>query len=299
MNVSIIIPNWNGKDLLEKNLGFVLKAKKNKKNKILEVIVVDDGSTDDSVRFLEKNFKGRIKIIRHKVNRGFASAVNTGVRMAGSPLVCLLNTDVIPSENFLVDVLPHFLDAKVFAVSLHEEGYGYAVGKFEDGFIVHAPGKQKKKVVKTFWVNGGSGVFRRDIWMSLKGMDEKLFSPFYWEDTDICYRALKRGYQLLWEPNAHVVHQHESTISTNNFKKKKLDLIKERNQLLFIWKNLTSPMLMKRHVVGLSKRLMRHPGYIKVFLAALFKIGLVKKLRNKEKKETKVSDEAIFASFSS
>jgi GT2 family glycosyltransferase len=147
----------------------------------------------------------------------------------------------------------------------------------------------------TFWVSGGSGVFRRNIWMKLGGMDEKLFTPFYWEDVDLGYRALKRGYGLSWDPDAKVLHLHESTIS--RFPKKYTQKIMERNQLLFNWKNLTSTNLTKKHVAGLLKRMAAHPGYIRIFFAALGKIGVVLRERKKEIKESKISDEAIFSRF--
>ena len=119
-------------------------------------------------------------------------------------------------------VLPHFKHQEVFAVSLHEQGYGFAKGRFKDGFIVHEPG-ESAVAKETFWVNGGSGVFRRRVWIELKGMDETLLSPFYWEDVDLSYRAHKRGWSLVWEPNAKVVHEHESTIKNLEQKVKKLN----------------------------------------------------------------------------
>jgi len=296
-SVSIIIPNWNGRVLLEENLPLVLKAKNYKKNNIKEIIVVDDKSEDESLKFLQSNYKKKVKIICHRINRGFSAAVNTGVRMAKGKLVCLLNTDVKPSKNFLMVCLKHFKDPKVFAVSFHEKGYRAAVGKFEDGFIVHAPAAKAERAIPTFWANAGSAVFRRTTWLKLKGMDERLFSPFYWEDIDISYRAMKRGYSILWEPNAKVIHKHESVINPSNFNTRRLNLIKQRNQLLFIWKNLTSPILFKKHLRGLVKRLARRPGYIFVFFAAFIKLRTVLKERSREKKESTISDEAIFAQF--
>ena len=297
MQISIIIPNWNGKRLLEKNLPAVVNAKGNSKNNIAEIIVVDDKSTDDSIPFLESNYGSEVKIIRHRENRGFSSAVNTGVRSAKSPLVCLLNTDVVPSVNFLEAAIIHFSDPHVFGVSLHEQGYGYAKGKFEDGFMVHDPGKERPEVVDTFWVSGGSGIFRKETWKELKGMDELLFSPFYWEDIDLSYRAMKRGYRVLWEPKAQVIHNHESVINEGSFRKGYMNTIKQRNHLLFIWKNLTSPNLFKKHIRGLMKRVGRHPGYIRIVFMAFLKLLTVRKLRRKEKRESKVSDEAILARF--
>jgi len=294
MKVSIVIPNFNGEDLLRENIPFILTARDCPGNDIGEIIVVDDGSTDESVNLLKKNFPD-IKLIKHRINRGFSAAVNTGARFSKGKLIVLLNSDVRPEKDFLVAALPHFENRKVFAVSLHEKGYGAAIGIFKDGFIVHEPGKEDSSKHLTFWVSGGSGVFRRDIWMELGGMDEKLLSPAYWEDLDLCYRALKRGYKLIWEPNARVSHEHESTISklsTARFRR-----IKERNQLLFVWKNLTSLSLFRKHVSGLFKRLVKSPGYIRIVLMALGKIRDVARLRKKEKKETRISDEAIFASF--
>ena len=71
----------------------------------------------------------------------------------------------------------------------------------------------------------------------------------------------------------------------------------ERNQLLFIWKNLTSTNLLRKHVAGLFKRLAKHPGYIRIVFAAMIKVGTVAKARKREIKEAKISDEAIFSRF--
>jgi GT2 family glycosyltransferase len=293
--VSIIIPNYNGEELLPKHLPDVIKAYKNSKNNILEIIMVDDGSTDRSVRLVKKFFP-EIKIFKHKINRGFSSAVNTGARYAKGQLLCLLNTDVSPKENFLVPIFPHFNQSDVFGVSLHEKGYWWARGFFKDGFLVHEPGEQSKKPHATFWISGGSGVFSRQKWWELGGMDEKNLSPFYWEDLDISYRAAKRGWSLLWEPKADVVHQHEGT--TSKIAKKYLSRVQERNQLIVIWKNITSKVLFRKHLVGLLKKITKHPGYIRIVIMALKKLPSIYRAREKEKKESKVSDEAIFAKFS-
>src|SRR4030043_2127356 len=128
--VSIIIPNYNGRHLLEKNIPSILEARKNTNNNILEIIVIDDASKDDSVSYLRK-YSSEINIIKHKINRGFPATVNTGARTAKGELLVLLNTDVTPSDDFLINTLPLFGNRDVFAVSLHEKGYGYAKGKFE------------------------------------------------------------------------------------------------------------------------------------------------------------------------
>ncbi|MEK7526384.1 MAG: glycosyltransferase [Patescibacteria group bacterium] len=292
--VSIVIPNFNGKMLFEKHLSNVVKASENKKNRISEIIIVDDKSTDDSLGFLKKNFP-QVKLVRHTKNRGFSSTVNTGVRTAKSELVCLLNTDVSPAVNFLEDSLIHFDDGKVFGVSFNEKGAGFTKGKFQDGFIVFDGRNEKKTTSETFWVSGGSGIFSRSIWMKLNGLDEKLLSPFYWEDIDICYRAWKRGYKLLWESKSVVDHIHEATMST--LSQSYVTTIRQRNQLLVVWKNITSQRLFRKHIQGLFSRIFKHPGYIRIVVLGLLKLKVVLKARKKEKKESSVSDEAIFARF--
>lgn len=292
--VSIIIPNFNGEDLITKNLPRVLEAKNYKENKIIEVIIVDDASTDNSVKVIKKDFS-QVRLIKHSKNRGFSCSVNMGVRMAKGNLIVLLNTDVIPSKNFLVSALVHFNKENIFAVSLNEKGYSWAKGSFVNGFLKHEEGKKTKKSHISLWASGGSSIFRRSVWMKLQGMDEKLLSPFYWEDIDLSYRAIKRGYKILWEPNSLVEHKHESTIS--KLSKSYVQRIRERNELLFIWKNITSRNLIKKHITGLLRRVIRKPGYIKIVFMALLKLKLVLKRRKQEIKESKVSDEAIFAKF--
>lgn len=288
------MPNLNGEKLLEKNLPKLIAAKDYLPNGIIEIIVVDDGSWDGSVNFLKKNYPD-IRLFKHKMNRGFSAAVNTGARAAKGDLIFLINNDVIPDANCLEKVLSNFEDKSVFAVSLHEKGFGSAKGTFADGYIQLAMGEEGNKKHPSFYVSGGSGVFRRSTWVELGGMDERLLSPFYWEDIDLCYRAAKRGYKLLWEPEAIVEHHHESTIS--KFPKNYVARIRERNQLLMLWKNVTSPNLSRKHIIGLFTRLLKHPGYIRIVFMALGRVGVAMQKRKKEIKECKVSDEMIFSRY--
>jgi len=299
MKVSIIVPNWNGVHLLKKNLPALLSAVKFAQNNVLEVIIIDDYSTDNSVKYIQDTFSTQVRLIKHKKNMGFAAAVNTGARHAKGELLCLLNTDVVPSKTFLVHVIPHFIDLKIFAVVLHEKGNGPATGTFKDGFLSHRGATESTVSVPSLWASGGSSVFQRKLWWELNGLDETLFKPFYWEDVDLSYRAWKRGYKIIWEPLALVEHKHEGTINTSSFQKTYMDRIKERNELLFLWKNITSDTMWRRHIIGVTKRFLNHPGYIKVILLALKKRNLVFKKRRFEIKESTVSDEAIFTQFNS
>jgi GT2 family glycosyltransferase len=294
ITASIVIPVYNTEDLLRRNLPKVLEAKKVKSNNIIEIIVVDDASPDESAAVVKKEFP-EVSLIKHTVNRGFSATVNTGARAAMGKLLVLLNSDVIPTKNFLSEVFDDFRDPSVFAVSLHEKGYTWAKGYFAGGYIGHKQGKGDKKLCETFWVSGGSAVYRRDYWMKLGGMDEKLLSPFYWEDIDLSYRAAKRGLVNLWEPKAVVEHKHETTMSQLN--PRYVAKIRERNQLLFHWKNITSGNLFKKHIFGVLARIAQHPGYLRVVFMAFTRLPLALRSRRKEIKESKVADEAIFAKF--
>lgn len=286
MKISVVIPNWNGKELLKENLPSVLDMGAD------ENIIVDDGSTDESIELIENS---KLKIIKHEKNLGFAKSVNDGVVRAKGDIIILLNTDVKPHPGLIKVILPYFKDPKVFGVSFAEEKFSYSCGFWKDGFVEHKPGPIMNKTHPTFWISGGSGAFRKSIWDKLGGFD-LIYKPFYWEDVDLCYRALKLGYKLLWVPDAKVIHQHEGTIG-KYFSRGYMDFVQQRNQLLFIWKNIISGEMIKEHFYGLCRRLITSPGYIKIILAALSKWPYINKARIKEKKESIVSDEQVFQQF--
>jgi GT2 family glycosyltransferase len=295
---SIIIPTWNGKKLLQKNLPKVVEAVSDQK---AEIIVVDDGSTDGTAAYL-KNLKPKssmIRIIRLKENQGFASACNLGVKNSSGKIVVLLNNDVIPEKGFLKPLQKDLSDPKVFAVSCNEVGGkwgGPPRANFENGFLHYTPGKKTKKTVHSLWASGGSAAFDRKTWFKLGGFD-LLFSPFYWEDIDLSYRAWKRGYRVLWEPESRVSHRHESTIS--RLSESYVSLIKQRNELLFLWKNITSPKLILEHKKFLLKRAIKHPGYFRVVLSALVKLPQVlarrREGRREGRKQAQLTDRQILS----
>lgn len=288
MKFSVVIPNWNGQKLLERNLPAVLLLRAE------EIIVADDGSTDGSVEFIEKQFP-MVRVVSHK-HLGFAGNCNKGVGAAVGEIVILLNTDVVPDKNLLASLKKHFSDPSIFAVSFNEknnEKYAWTKGIFKDGFIAHEVGEKDDKIHDTFWASGGSAAFRRSYWIELGGMDE-IFNPFYWEDIDLSYRAQKRGWRVLWDPKAAVVHEHKGVIG-KNFSSKYIGLIQERNRLIFVWKNLSDKNLFKQHLIGLLKRLVSHPLYLRAVLTALAKLFLILPARAKEKREGTVKDEEIIS----
>lgn len=254
--VSIIIPNRNGAELLQKNLPFVLDAAGGN-----EIIVVDDASTDASLDLLGKKFPS-VKVIKKMHNDGFASSVNMGVREVSGEIVVLLNTDVRPEKDFLAPLVKHFSDPSVFAVGCLEKSLeggktvlrGRGEAKWEKGFYIHWRGEVDKTT--TAWVSGGSSAFRKSIWEKLGGMD-RIYDPFYWEDIDLSYRALKAGYRILFEPKSVVVHEHEIGAIKREYSAIRVKIIAYRNQFLFIWKNLSGLNMVLAHAIWAPVRLLQ------------------------------------------
>jgi GT2 family glycosyltransferase len=237
VKVTVIIPNWNGAELMKKHLPYVIEAARGH-----EVIVVDDASDDGSREFLAREFPG-VRVIGKETHEGFSGTVNAGVAHAAGDIVVLLNTDVRPERNFLNFLLPHFDNPDVFAVGCMDRSHegdkvilrGRGIGRWRKGFFVHERGEVDR--MDTSWVSAGSGAFRKSIWKKLGGMDER-FNPFYWEDIDLSYRAVREGYKLVFEPRSIVDHYHEAGKIRQEFSGPEVKTITYRNQFMFIWKHV-------------------------------------------------------------
>lgn len=286
MGVSIVIPNFNGAKLLGKNLPKVLESNPD------EIIVVDDASVDASTKVI-KRFKD-IKLIQNQKNLGFVPSVNKGVEAARSEIVGLLNNDVTPSKNFLKPILPYFKNDKIFGVNFLEPQFSWAKAEFRNGFIVHGSGPIQNTPHISFWASGGSAAFSAEKWRTLGGFDT-LYHPFYWEDIDLSYRAWKRGWEIWWEPGSIVYHDHQETIR-KYFSKNFRDYISARNQLIFIWKNVTDEKLFGQHFKNLLKKLVKGQ-MLKFFLGAILKLPQILEKREREKTQSLISDGEIFARF--
>lgn len=110
MDISVVIPNYNGKDLLKKNLPKVYSELENYKDGNFEIIIVDDASEDESLALLDQFIQKyqNLKILRNEKNLGFSPTVNIGFRAASGEIVILLNTDIYPEKGFLESLLSHF-----------------------------------------------------------------------------------------------------------------------------------------------------------------------------------------------
>ncbi len=300
LRVSIVIPNWNGVFLMEKHLPKVIAAAGN-----AEVIVSDDASVDGSVEWLHKHFP-RVKVVVNRKRQGFAGNVNCGVAAATGDIVVLLNTDVEPEKEFLAPLLVHFAEAKVFAVGCLEKSFdsggvvlrGRGIARWTKGFFIHSRGEVNK--TDTAWVSGGSGAFRKKIWDELGGMDT-LYNPFYWEDIDLSYRALKAGYKLVFEPKSIIRHYHEQGKIKSEFSPDEVKRIAYRNQFTFVWKNLSDRSLMLMHSLFIPIRLVKAVlrgdfAMVKGYALALMRLGHILASRHKSSLRWRKRDGEIFRS---
>ncbi len=265
MKISVIVTNWNGLNLLKKNLEAIIKNSPEAQ----EIILADDASDDDSLIFvkqLQKKYQ-KLVLISRKKNIGFGANTNDAVKKAKGELVVLLNNDIYPSLGYITNSLKHFKNLDVFGVGFAEKKHeNWARFFWKDGYLQHEPGVTGlKKTHISGWVSGGSSILKKDLFLKLGGFDP-IYKPFYSEDLDIGYRAWKSGYRLLWEPTSIVQHHHEATMS--KFSKSLLNYVKERNRLLNTWRLIDDPKLLQRNKFAQVSRVLSGPNYIKIIRAA-------------------------------
>ncbi|HXN49520.1 MAG TPA: glycosyltransferase family 2 protein, partial [Bryobacteraceae bacterium] len=241
---SVVIPSWNGRDLLEKYLPSVIAALAG--NPENEVIVVDNGSTDGSAEFLRERFPG-VKLVALDRNLGFGGGANAGVRAARNGIVVLLNNDMRVAPDFLAPLLAGFRNESVFAVSCQiffsdpnrrREETGLTQGSWHDGALrlSHRIDDEVRDLYPCFYGGGGSCAFDRRKFLELGGFD-RLLRPFYLEDADLGFLAWKRGWQVLYQPASSVYHEHRGTIG-RHFTADQINAVYQKNYVLFAWKNI-------------------------------------------------------------
>jgi len=284
-NVSVVIPNWNGADLLARNLPAALAAAHAHPGEG-EVIVVDDGSTDGS-RDVVKSHAG-VRLVEHERNRGFGAACLTGATSARHELVFLLNSDARPDPGALGPLANAFDAPEVFAASplvLDQEG-GLAEVTINVPYLRRGRIRYRRRSVEslsalaaarlspwyTFFPLGGAVVVDRARFLALGGFDE-LFHPFYYEDVDLGFRAWRRGWSCVVVPESRVVHAGGGTIG-RAFAERQVRVIRKRNRLLLHCKNLTRPgapalFLVQQTVRAIARLLRFDPIELLGTLAAL------------------------------
>ena len=241
---TIVIPNWNGRDLLEKYLPSVTASIKSLPGS--EIILVDNGSDDGSAAFVTERFP-QVRVLALDRNLGFGGGSNAGFRAAKNDIVVLLNSDMRVEPDFLSPLLAGFTDEKTFAVACQiffsdpnklREETGLTEGWWSQGAlrVRHRADTSIKDLFPCFYGGGGSCAYDRNKFLELGGFDH-LLAPFYLEDTDLGYMAWKRGWIVLYQPSSVVYHEHRGTIG-KRFTNAYIQSILQKNFLLFTWKNI-------------------------------------------------------------
>ncbi len=224
-SISIILPNYNGKHLLEKYLPFTLAAIKNA-GVLHEVIVVDDASTDQSIYFLQTNYP-EITLIANPKNKGFSHTCNTGIKAAKNELIFLLNTDVKLTPDYFEQQWRYFEREDTFGVmgriidmegdhiqdaarTLAFNGFKLKTNRF---FYSENPAD----FVPTAYLSGANALIDAQKLKAIGGFNE-LFSPFYGEDFEMGLRAWRLGWKCWYEHQS--ICRHQISASTKDYKTK-------------------------------------------------------------------------------
>ncbi|ERM92717.1 hypothetical protein O163_03720 [Caldanaerobacter subterraneus subsp. yonseiensis KB-1] len=286
IDISIIIPNYNTKNLLKQLIDSIYNNDTIHKLKY-EIIVVDNNSSDGSVEYIKSLFKD-IKLISNKKNLGYAKAVNQGYKISRGEFIIICNSDIIvPKEFDFIRLINKFKSDEDIGVMgpqlLYKNGswqrsYGNvpnAKSALKDLLFItkineliekinFKLNKQKEKQVS--YIVGAFLIVRRSVFERLNGWDESFF--FYAEDCDFCYRTQIQGFKVLFVPSFKVIHIGGSSSSAINVRKYKQ--IQARSNLLFV----------KKHF---KKDLPKYILYRKIFCwIRLVIYYIVEKIRKKE-----------------
>lgn len=254
-NISVIILNYNGLEDTKVCLSSLLKSK----YKQFSVLVIDNGSSKNEAKILEREFPNpKIKFVRFNKNMGFAEGVNRAISKAKSNYILLLNNDTkIDSKCISELVKTAQKDKNISAVTakvlsfdnpkyfeyagaaggyLDKLGYPYARGRI--GFYLEKDTGQYDSEVDVLWGSGTCLLLRKD------GLPKKEVFPkdffFYHEETDLCFRLNRMGKRVVFCPKAIVFHKGGAT-SKKNMEER--IFYTHRNNLFLITRNMSFPKL--------------------------------------------------------
>lgn len=290
----VVIPNWNGADRIRACLDSLkLQSQPH------EVIVVENGSVDNSAEIIEKEYPGAI-LIRHAKNKGFTGGVNAGIRYAieqNGEYVALLNNDAVADKDWLkrlVDFLDNNPEAGIATGKILESGgkeldsTGEAYSIWGLSFPRGRGQEDKGQFDKDNWVfgaSGGASLYRISMLKEIGLFDEDFFA--YYEDVDISFRAQLGGWKVGYAPQAVVYHQIGATSSAIKGFATYQTL---KNLPLLLWKNVPwalMPKVWPRLVLahsGIAFSALRRGQFGPVFKAVAVCIVLwLKKLSQRHK----------------
>lgn len=243
---SVIILNWNGAEMLRTYLPSVVANTPK-----ADIIVADNGSTDESMQVLAEDFPSVRTIILDK-NYGFAEGYNRAIAQVDSRYVMLLNSDVEVTEGWLAPLLDYMdTHPEVAAVQpkirswknreyfehagaaggyLNWLGYPYCRGR-RFGRVEKDKG-QYDTIAEIEWTTGAAMCVRTEIYKALGGLDASFFA--HMEEIDLCWRLRNKGWRLACIPQSVVFHLGGGSLSYDNPRKTYLNF---RNNLVMIYKN--------------------------------------------------------------
>ena len=260
--VSVIIPHWNGIDVLSECLDSL--GKSNYKN--IEIIVVDNASSDGSQDWIRSNHPNII-LVQNKSNLGYAEGCNVGAKSSSGEYLIFLNNDTVQNENWiesLVDFLN--LNRNVAAVQpkilnyFDRTKFDYAGGcggwidvlcfPFARGRLflnLEKDEGQYEKIRPIFWASGTALMIRKKMFIDLNGFDKTFFA--HQEEIDLCWKIHLSGKEVWSVPTSVVFHKNAVTLPMFSRKKQYLN---HRNSLLMMLTNYSLPMTLYLFPIRLS-----------------------------------------------
>ncbi|MBR6658917.1 MAG: glycosyltransferase family 2 protein [Paludibacteraceae bacterium] len=256
MSVAVVILNWNGRDMLAKYLPSVVEFSSLPG---VEIVVADNGSTDDSLDYLSEKFPMVRQIILPE-NYGFAEGYNRALRQIDADYFVLLNSDVEVTANWL-SPLYNYLEAHEDVVACQPKirsvvnpeyfEHAGAAGGFLDKYAypfcrgrifseVEKDEGQYDTVKEVFWATGACLFIRAKDYFDAGGLDGTFFA--HMEEIDLCWRLRSRGKQIVCHPESVVYHYGGGTLNVDSPRKTFLNF---RNNLLMIYKNQSEKTLFK------------------------------------------------------
>jgi len=239
--VTIIIVNWNAREMLKKCLSSIFQ---NTTYPAFRVVVVDNASTDESVEMIRREFRS-VAVVENDDNLGFSAGNNIGIDRYRSEFYFLLNNDT--------EVKPGWLGTSVDMMNADRKiGIIGSLCVFPSGKVQHAggynlPGAYSRHAGKGLdpsdvqqikdypFVSGAALLIRREV-LDTVGLLDEGFSPYYFEDSDLCYRARFANYRVVYNPKSAIVH-HES-VSTKKVKDAFRQYVTIKNRTRFVLLNL-------------------------------------------------------------
>src|SRR6476469_3875179 len=240
-SICLAILNYNGKKHLDYLLPTVCVAAQ-KFSGTCAVVVLDNQSTGDDVTWIQREFPSVQTIVAPK--NDFLFSYNWLAQKRSEDVLVFLNNDLKVDPYFIAPLVRHFESPDVFSVSARSYDWnggevtsGPARLECKDGFYSWNFDRQHQKTCYTLFTSGGFMAVDRKKFLELRGFN-RLFAPAYCEDVDLCFRAWRRGWLCIYEPDRHVWHRHQATWSDHS--NGSLNSLELRSSLLLQWS--TFPM---------------------------------------------------------